>query len=280
MKETETIAILGLGLMGASLGLALKKNGFQGEIRAYARREETRRDALGEGIADVVYEDPAKAVRGVDMVVLCVPILIIPELLERCLPGLGEGTVVTDVGSTKAWVMKRAEELLAKSGALFVGSHPIAGSEKKGLRFGQADLYEGSVVVITPGEQDRGAVKKIARMWNMIGARVKLMTPEKHDCILAKTSHLPHLVAAALALAGGDDGSLCGSGFRDTTRIAEGSPRVWRDIVLTNPKVLLNEIAKYRDSLAELEQILQTGDEDAIEKWLSNARKARRGLLE
>ena len=146
----ETIAILGTGLMGSSLGLALRKRGAPVRIHAYARRPATREAALNLGIADAVFSDPAEAVRGADIVVLCVPVLTIPKLAKACRAGLKPGVILTDVGSTKACLNKLMAEALAGTGAEFIGSHPICGSEQQGIEAGNADLYEGAMTVVTP----------------------------------------------------------------------------------------------------------------------------------
>lgn len=276
----ETIAILGTGLMGSSLGLALRKRGVPVRIHAYARRAETREAALNRGIADAVFSDPVEAVQAADLVVFCVPVLTIPELAETCLPGLKPSAVLTDVGSTKAELNSRMADLLSGSGAEFVGSHPICGSEQQGIAAGNADLYEGAVTVVTPGMLSTdSAVEKVSNLWKSAGSTVTVMDARQHDRILAATSHLPHVAAAALALSAGDNGLFCGSGFRDTTRIAEGSPQVWSDIVRTNAPALKAALKMFRKQLDDLDTLITEGDGEKLSNWFAAARDKRKELL-
>ncbi len=276
----KTIAIMGLGLMGSSLGLALKKRGVPMEVRACARRTETCEAALKIGAADRVFDDPAEAVKGADMIVFCVPILTIPKLAKACLPGLSPEAILTDVGSTKAELAVLMDELLAGSDAVFVGSHPICGSEQQGIEAGDADLYEGAVTVVTPkADAVEGTVSEVSSLWKSVGSTIRVMNPEKHDEILAATSHLPHMVAATLTRCV-NDGLFCGSGFRDTTRIAEGSPDVWSDIVRTNAPALKAALKNFQEHLDELNVLIEAGDDEKLSAWFSAARKQRRELLD
>jgi prephenate dehydrogenase len=247
--EMETIAILGTGLMGSSLGLALKKRGVPMRIH----------------------------VSGADLIVLCVPVLTIPELATACRAGLKPGAILTDVGSTKACVNEWMIKALAGTGVEFIGSHPICGSEQQGIEAGDADLYDGAVTVVTPTAQSNEAsVQKVSNLWKNAGSSVVIMDAQQHDAILAATSHLPHVAAAALA---GDDGRFCGSGFRDTTRIADGSPQVWSDIVLTNSPALKNALGTFRKHLDELDALMEEGDGEKLANWFAAARNKRKELL-
>ncbi|MBM4153298.1 MAG: prephenate dehydrogenase/arogenate dehydrogenase family protein [Kiritimatiellaceae bacterium] len=274
------IAILGTGLMGSSLGLALKKRAVPVKIHAYARREETRIQALERGVADAVYADPAEAVRDADLVVFCFPVLTIPVLAKACLPGLKAGAILTDVGSTKVEIVRQMESVLAGVDALFIGSHPICGSEQQGIEAGDADLYEGAVTVVTPQRNSPPeAVESVARLWKDAGSITAVMSAEEHDRTLAATSHLPHVVASALALSAGNNGMFCGSGFRDTTRIADGSPQVWSDIVLTNAPALKESLKTFRAQLDELEKRIDQNDSERMAEWFALARDQRKALL-
>jgi len=275
----KTIAIMGLGLMGSSLGLALKKRGVPVEVRAYARRAETRDAALKIGAADAAFDDPAEAVTGADLVVFCVPILTIPELAKACLPGLSPEAVLTDVGSTKAELATLMEELLDGTDAVFVGSHPICGSEREGIEAGNSKLYKGAVTVVTPRtEAIEGTVSEVSNLWKSVGSTVRVMSPETHDEILATTSHLPHMVAATLVRCV-NDGLFCGTGFFDTTRIAAGSPEVWSDIVRTNAPALKTALTDFRGHLEELDTLIDEDDAEKLVNWFSASREQRKELL-
>lgn len=281
MGMMQHVAILGAGLMGSSLGLALKKRCPGTRISVYARREQTRREVLERVAADDVFADPADAVREADCVVLCVPVLSIANLAAQCLPGLKPGAVLTDVGSTKTVVQREAGAVLAGTGHSFVGSHPVCGSERQGVEAGDEDLYQGAVTVITPEQETpTDAVAQVQALWEAAGSRVCRMSAEEHDRVLARTSHLPHLVAAAAVLSAGDKGMLCGSGFRDTTRVASGSPTVWKDILLTNRDAVLDALCDYIAHLARLQEDLGEGKGPAVEQWLADAVVQRAALLQ
>lgn len=281
--EINKVAIIGLGLMGGSLGLALRRRpGVL--VRGCARRAGTRRLALETGVADEVFENPAEAVRGAQITVVCTPVNLIAEMAAACIPGLAPGSVVADVGSSKAEVVRRMDALFAGSPADFVGCHPIAGSERQGLDAARADLYRGSLVVITPSALTNPAALRVTDdFWAGLGARVCRVAPEEHDRLLAATSHLPHLAAALLAATVGRHapervGAFCGSGFWDTTRVAEGDPAMWHDIIQTNRAAVLEELRALQCNLAELTAAVETGDMEAVRRLLAEARAKRRAL--
>ena len=285
MSEPKTIAILGVGLMGASLSLALRKRGFSGAVHAYARRAETREQALASGIADQVFDHPGDAVREADIAVICVPIWTIAQLAETAVPALKPGAVVTDVGSTKSALLNILDPLFRGSEACFVGSHPIAGSEKTGIEAGDADLYDGRLTVVCPTDDTPAEAKeRVETLWRMAGSEIVDMTPGQHDAMLASTSHLPHMVAAALArsVAGGDPvkkADFCGTGFKDTTRVASGSADMWVDIIDTNRAALEAELDRFHEELQGLIEILRSGNSDDIRIWLEDASADRDKIL-
>lgn len=281
------IAIMGLGLMGGSLGLALKARGYDGTIAAYARRAETRAVAMKAGLVDEVFADPAEAVTDADLVVYCTPILNIPELVERSKSGFKEGALLTDVGSTKAELAGKVSEVLRGSGANFVGSHPVAGSEQQGIEAARADLYDGALVVVTPQheEREKDAVRRVEEFWTGIGALVSVISVEEHDRLMARTSHLPHLAAALLAATAGRDGTpvmvgrFCGTGFRDTSRVADGSPEIWHDIVSTNAGAIGEELRAYRSELDQLIEWMEQREFEKVKRFLEESRDCRRALM-
>lgn len=278
---------MGMGLMGGSLGLGLRAAGTGIRVVGYARRPETRDYALARGMADAMHADPRDAVRGSRWVVMCVPVLSTEPLVRACLPALAPGGIVTDVGSTKAALAARLGPLVAAAGGIFIGSHPIAGSERGGVESARQGLYRGAVVAVTPADEQAGgeATGALCRFWEQLGARAVVMSPEAHDRVLARTSHLPHLIAAVLAAAvgregaGGQTAAFCGSGFRDATRIAEGSPRLWLDILATNRQNIGQELAAFADLLERVRAHLADGADEAIEAFLEQAKETRMELM-
>ena len=237
--------------------------------------------------ADEVFERPEEAVRDADLTVFCVPILSTPELVKACRNAFAKRCLVTDVGSTKAELTREIEAALKDSDAVYVGSHPIAGSEQQGLDAARADLYERAVVVVTPGARETEWAKaQLTAFWESVGSVVQVMTPEEHDRVMARTSHLPHLIACLLAGTvgrGGDAGVIgryCGPGFRDATRIADGSPEIWHDIIHSNRQSMAGELEVFKRELESLLRIIQDGDSSRLRVFLDEGRSRRRALLQ
>jgi len=273
------LAIMGIGLMGGSLGLAARRCGLARTVAGFARREAVREAALEKGIVDEVHAAPGDAAADADLVVFCLPVLAIPECAEVCRPHLKPGCVATDVGSTKRELVFRMEQVLRDSGATFVGSHPIAGSDATGLEAACADLYDDAVVVVTPAA-DPEALDVVEEFWGRLGSRVVRMHAEEHDRVIARTSHLPHLVAAALVDTVCREGGafrrdLCGSGFRDTTRIAGGSESVWHDILRSNRDAVRAELGCFAEVLARVERMLDEDDFEGLRTFLGRCREWR-----
>lgn len=283
----KRIAIMGLGLMGGSLGLALKARGFDGVIAGYARRPETRDAALKQKVVDEAFADPVEAVTDADLIIYCTPILNIPELVEQSKRGIKQGAILTDVGSTKAELAAKVGVTLKGSGAHFLGSHPVAGSEQQGIEAARADLYDGALVVVTPENEAReqDAVRAVKSFWTGIGALVAVVTADEHDRLMARTSHLPHLAASLLAATAGRDGApdivgqFCGTGFRDTSRVADGSPDIWHDIVSTNAASIGAELKAYRAELDQLIAWMEQKEFEKVKRFLEVSRDCRRALM-
>lgn len=287
MNDRTHIAIIGLGLMGGSLAMALKARGHRGRVAAASRREAARRAAVAAGAVDAAFERPEEAVAGAEIIVLCAPVMIIPRLAASVGPAADRTAIVTDVGSTKRWVLDHARAALGDEGPVLVGSHPIAGSERQGFDAARPDLYDGAVTVVTPDGAPAAAVAAVEAMWSSVGSRVVRLPAEVHDRHLARSSHLPHMTAAMLAwCAGREDGvaanvsELCGPGFRDTTRIAAGAPEIWHDIAMTNRDALLEELACLAGAIDRLRRHLEDRDSDAVLQFLEEARQARQRLLQ
>lgn len=282
--QFRKITIVGVGLLGGSIGLAARKLRVAKEIAGYARREKTISECEKIGVTDYTTTDLLAAVSGADLVILCTPLAQMPGLTKQFLPALARGTIVTDVGSVKADVVRELESLVAKTGAHFVGSHPMAGGEKNGVMAAKADLFKNAVCVLTPTRRSNpGAVRKLEKFWKTLGSRILKLAPAQHDLLTSRTSHLPHVVAATLANLVLDPSSpktqsqLCAGGFRDTTRVASGSPEMWRDIALSNRKNLAKSIDGFVSALQNFQSDLKKSDAKAISRFFEAAKAKRDG---
>lgn len=281
----KSVAILGLGLMGGSLGLALKRSYAPVEVRGYTRSRERGEQAMSRGAIDQFYSDPREAVTDADVVVCCAPILAIPEQVRSVYEALKPGAVVTDVGSTKAVIQSACRAILAGREACFIGSHPIAGSEQQGMEAAKAYLYDGAMTVITPdADAPVIAVDLVHALWERCGSCVVSMSPEEHDAVLAATSHLPHMMSSLLAATIGRPGGredlacFCGTGYRGTTRLATGGTDIWLDILKTNRAAITAELKAYEEKLRSLIEKLEAGSFSAIEAVLEEGKNARRAF--
>ncbi len=271
--------IIGVGLLGGSLGLALREGKLAGRIVGVGHRQASIDLALRMGAIDEGTLDPVAGVEGADLVVLATAITLITEIGRKVAPALRKGALVTDVGSTKSDIVRELESAMP-AGVHFIGAHPIAGSEKRGVDAATAGLFRGATCVVTPTKRsDPAAARRLAEFWTSVGARVVTLSPEDHDAILARTSHLPHVVAAALA-AGleSSDAAFAGTGFRDTTRIASGDVGIWCDIVLTNRDAILSSLDSFSGRLEEFRKAVESNDREKLAKLLSDA-KSRRDAL-
>ncbi len=271
--------------MGGSLGLALRRLGLA-HVSAYARRAETRQLALDMGAVDVIYDTPQAALRGANLAVFCTPVCTMPTLAKECMSAFEPGCVVTDVGSTKAELVRDMNLLFRDTSIVFVGSHPMAGSEKSGLDAALTNLYEGAVTAVTPDPGTPAAgIQDVMTLWGGVGARVVQLDPSEHDILVAKTSHLPHLISALLVMSAGripqSQGLplFLGPGFRDTTRIAGGSPDMWHDIVKSNRTAILEELRQYGEALGSLTVLIENEDYAGLRNRLETARSIRAELL-
>ncbi len=276
------IVIFGVGLIGGSFALALRKAGVVQEVVGFGRRQATLEEAQRLGILDRIGSEVAVEVQDADIVLLATPVAQMAELFQRIAPHLVAHTLVTDAGSTKGDVVAAARAGLGDKLAQFVPAHPIAGAEKSGPEAALAELYVGKRVVLTPlPENDKAAVARVRRAWEICGANVTELTPAEHDGVFAAVSHLPHLLSFALVhdLAQRDNKDLllsfAASGFRDFTRIAASSPEMWRDISLANRDALLVELQRYMDELQAMQQALTQRDAARLEAIFSEARKIR-----
>jgi len=281
------VAIVGVGLIGGSLGMVLKRQALADSVIGIGRRVENLKAAAALGAIDRYVSDSAAAIRGADLVVLATHV----DAYERHLKEWGEileaGAIVTDVGSVKGPLVGQCEALVPQRAA-FVGAHPIAGREKTGVAAGSVDLFQGARCILTPTPRtDPQALQTVRGLWEAAGSTVSLMDPFAHDWVLGAVSHLPHVAAFSLvnALSEVQDRltdvnllGFSGGGLRDTTRIAASSPEMWRDIFVWNRENLVKLIEAYERHLARLKQLIAAGDGPGIEKELARAKQVREQL--
>lgn len=278
--EVGHITVVGVGLLGGSIGLAAKAADDRVTVVGVGRRQASLDRALAAGAADRATLDIAEGVAKADLVVLATPLGAYEAHLQALGGALPARAVVTDVGSTKAVVVRLAEGILGRGGP-FVGSHPMAGGEHRGVEFARADLFVGATCIVTPTPAaPAGRVRRVERFWRSLGAATVRMAPAAHDRAVARVSHLPHVLAAAIvALQNARSGNLAGTGFLDTTRIASGDPAMWREILLTNRTALLAAIDAADEHLMRLRDLIEVGDAAAIERYLAAAKRRRDRLL-
>lgn len=274
MLKDRTVCIIGLGLLGASLALALR--GKAGRVSGWGRRPETRRYALDIGAIGETAERPEKLLAEADLTVLCLPIPVIIEFMRDHAGDFKPGSCVTDIGSVKRTIVEAGERYLAPHGVRFVGSHPMAGTEKSGAKAAFATLYDHAEVFVTPTPAtDARALQLVCAMWEAIGTKINRLAPLPHDELVAHTSHISHLLALGLTLSvlGDSDPKLlelrfsgCATGFRDTSRIASSSPVMWREIIEANRGPVLGAIEEFEGRFKLIKTLIEEGRFDEFEQ--------------
>jgi len=278
----DTIAIIGVGLIGGSIGMAAKARGLARRVVGIGRSTQKLRRAQELAAVDVITTDMPAGVAEADLVFVCAPVLAIVPVIEAIAGSLREGAIVTDVGSTKTDITRGAEAVLPE-GRYFVGGHPMTGSEAAGVEAAVPYLFLDSTYVITPtGSTDIGALQTVVRFAEGLGSQVMLMSPDQHDRSAAVISHLPHVLAAALLrLAAEQQASsgkvfeLAAGSFRDMTRVAASPPQIWRDICLSSKESIAAAIGRFEELLAEVRGQVEAGDPEAVEKLFSDAQNLR-----
>ena len=278
----HSISLIGAGLLGGSLALAIRRRQLAARLSACVRRDSALAECLKLEIADVVTKDFKEAVQGADLVILCTPLSQMAGLTAQMQPFLKRGAIVTDVGSVKGTVVRDLEPLARQAGADFVGSHPMAGSEQSGVAAARENLFDNAICLVTPGRFSAPeAVAKVEDFWKSVGGVPLRMTPEAHDDLVSRSSHLPHVVAAELAnyilspVHPKEQALVCANGFRDTTRIASGSPAMWRDIALANRQNLSRVLGVFIEDLQEFQFALERQDVTAVEEFFAKAKQRR-----
>jgi prephenate dehydrogenase len=279
----QRLAIVGVGLLGGSVARAARAEGLAGEIVGVGRARARLEPALRDGTLDHAVVDLAAGVRDADFVVLAAPVAANERLLAALWPVASAGALVTDVGSTKRSITRAAERLGRGGGARFVGSHPMAGSERSGYAVSRPDLFRGATVVVTPTDAtDPAAVKDVSAFWEALGARVTVLDPAAHDRAVAAVSHLPHLVADALVEAvarfAPNAFELAAGGFKDATRVAASDATIWQEIFRTNRDALTAAVGAFRLALADLEALIADDDPAALAAALARIAALRRDV--
>jgi prephenate dehydrogenase len=267
---------VGVGLIGGSLGLAVRKRGVARHVVGIGHRQSSLDRALALGAIDEATLDLQAGVASAELTILATPVGAMAHLAEMARGSFPRGSLLTDVGSTKGQVVRELEEL-AGDRFRYVGSHPMAGSEKRGVEEATEGLFEGALCFLTPTSRtDHRAMAALMEFWQALGACIRITDPAEHDRLMAYASHLPHVVAAALVNVMAPDAMACtGTGFRDTTRVASGDPRLWADVCLHNRERLLEVIQRFASELHMLRDILERGAEAELLAWLESAKAVR-----
>ena len=282
-----TVAIIGVGLIGSSLALALRRHGLAACIVGCTRTAESRAKVLDLGLADAATQDPAAAADGADLIVICTPVGTYEDVARAISPKLKPGAIVTDAGSVKQAVIRDVGPFIP-DGVHFVPGHPIAGTEHSGPEAGFAELFENRWCILTPPPgTDTSAVARVEALWRRCGSMVEIMDPVHHDKVLAITSHLPHVIAYTIVgTATGLEESeraevvkFSAGGFRDFTRIADSDPIMWRDVFLNNREAVLEMLQRFTEDLTSLQRAIRWGEGEVLESWFRRTREIRRGVV-
>jgi len=284
----ERVAIIGLGLIGGSLGHAIKRAGLAGHVAGYARSAETRARALEIGFVDSAHDTAAEAAKDADLIVICTPVGALGPVAAEIEPHLKRGAILTDVGSVKMAVVRDIGPYVPE-GVHFIPGHPIAGTEQSGPDAGFAELFDGRWCILTPGPgADRDAVARLTAFWQACGSKVDYMEPKHHDLVLAIVSHLPHLIAYNIVGTADDLETVTESevikysagGFRDFTRLASSDPTMWRDICLNNKDAILEMLGRFSEDLSAMQRMIRWGDGEGLFNLFTRTRAVRRSIIE
>ncbi len=280
MKDLRQVTIIGMGLLGGSIALAVLRALSGVRVVGFSHRASTRRKARELLVTGEVVDDIKESVSSADLVILATPIRTFEGIFDEIAEFLPSGCIVTDVGSTKVLPGRWAARKLPKE-VRYVGSHPIAGSEQRGVEFARDDLFYRAMCILTVTDKaNRQAVRTLDEFWSALGCVIKRMTPEEHDAVFANVSHLPHAVAASLINANSsDDLRFSGMGFIDTSRVASGPSNIWADILVTNSSNVTKAIDRMIQELEKLRQAVKAEDTEKITKLLDGAREKRRKLI-
>lgn len=284
----ERVALIGLGLIGGSLGHAMKRGGLAGHVAGYARSEATRARALEIGFIDSAHASAAEAVKDADLVVVCTPVGALGAVAAEIEPHLKKSAILTDVGSVKLAVIRDMGPHVPE-GVHFIPGHPIAGTEQSGPDAGFAELFDGRWCILTPVPgTDQDAIDRLSAFWTACGSKVDVMEPKHHDLVLAIVSHLPHIIAYNIVGTASDLETVTqsevikysASGFRDFTRLAASDPTMWRDVCLNNKEPILEMLARFSEDLTALQRAIRWGDGDKLFDLFTRTRAIRRSIVD
>jgi prephenate dehydrogenase len=280
MKHLRKITVIGLGLLGGSVGLAVSRALTGVKTAGFSHRASTRAKARRLKVVDEVFDDIKASVKDADLVILATPIGNFEETFRQIADAIPAGCIVTDVGSTKIMPHRWADKCLPKN-VHYVGSHPIAGSEQRGVESSRDDLFDKALCILTTAKNtDKRSLRILKDFWSALGCFVKVMTPALHDRIFADVSHLPHITAAALVNASNaEELKFAGKGFMDCSRIASGPANIWADVLMTNAQNTVRRIDRLAAELTKLKKAIRSGNRKKIEKLLDAARTKRSNLV-
>ena len=282
MAKFNNVVIIGVGLIGGSIGLAIKKRHIAKEVIGVFRHEKTLKKALKYKAVDKATFAISGAVNRADLIIVASPVHSIPKLIKEISKYAKKGAIITDVGSTKGWIVKETEKILPSHRKIyFVGSHPMAGSEHAGVEFSKADLMDQAPCIVTKTRNtNNAAMKEVVNFWSALGAKVKVMSPAAHDRSVSLISHLPHIMAFGLAGAVPvKELAYAAEGFKDTTRVASSDPKLWADIFLTNKKEIIKAGRTFEKSYKEILKAISTGNYSKTVNVLKKAKVKRDKLL-
>lgn len=273
----KKVSILGVGLIGGSLGMAIKKKGLSKKVSGLTRRKSSLVNAKALKVIDEGTLSIKKASMDADLIIICTPAKMIPKIVCKVLPFVKDGCIITDVASTKKEIVEEIENMLPDN-IYFIGGHPMAGSEKRGVKFASSNLFKGAVCILTKtSKTDLESLNKMKDFWHNLGSRVIILTPGAHDEIVARVSHLPHLAAVALVnQLKKEDTVFVSSGFRDTTRVSDTAEDVWRDIYLSNQKEIIRALDVYINILKGMKKKIKNSDSSGIISEFTKAKRIKK----
>ncbi|MDD5422851.1 MAG: prephenate dehydrogenase [Candidatus Omnitrophota bacterium] len=277
MRMFNKVTIIGVGLIGGSIGLAVKKSGLAEEVTGVFRRSSTMKKALKRKSVDKGTMSVRDGMHDADLIILATPVSSIPLLARDAVDFAKEGAIITDVGSTKRWITAQIDKMTSRSGIFFVGSHPMAGSEHTGVEFARDDLMEGApCIVVKTVKTRRSALRKVTRFWRALGAEVEVMSPSRHDKSVSLISHLPHIIAFSLAGAvPAKEIAYAAEGFKDTTRVASSDPELWADIFMTNKAEVVKAGKLFINYFNTIKKALSDGDYGKLVRILRRSKAKR-----